>query len=208
MSFPQGPGNGNNPNPNNNRNNGNPFTNPFNRGNNGNNGKGNKENRPIWQSPWLWGAVLVVMVVVVIMVMIVVVVRHDRRCGCGVRRGRRRHVGDGLVCRHRGRGLLQAAGGQLGALRQILVAIGDFGAGQGHAVGLLVHGADHAGQAGAGVVHGLQQVADLVLAVEQCFEVDVHDTDGQRPCAGPKGASRDLWINHELWNSAGTWLTA
>ena len=63
MSFPQGPGNGNNPNPDNNRNNGNPFTNPFNRGNNGNNGKGNKENRPIWQSPWLWGAVLVVMVV-------------------------------------------------------------------------------------------------------------------------------------------------
>ena len=64
MSFPQGPGNGNNPNPNNNRNNGNPFTNPFNRGNNGNNGKGNNnENRPIWQSPWLWGAVLVVMVV-------------------------------------------------------------------------------------------------------------------------------------------------
>ena len=64
MSFPQGPGNGNNPNPNNNRNNGNPFTNPFNRGNNGNNGKGNNnENRSIWQSPWLWGAVLVVMVV-------------------------------------------------------------------------------------------------------------------------------------------------
>ena len=63
MSFSQGPGNGNNPNPNNNRNNGNPFTNPFNRGDNGNNGKGNKENRPIWQSPWLWGAVLVVMVV-------------------------------------------------------------------------------------------------------------------------------------------------
>ena len=64
MSFPQGPGNGNNPNPNNNRNNGNPFTNPFNRGNNGNNDKGNNnENRPIWQSPWLWGAVLVVMVV-------------------------------------------------------------------------------------------------------------------------------------------------
>ena len=60
MSFPQGPGNGNNPNPNNNRNNGN----PFNRGNNGTNGKGNNnENRPIWQSPWLWGAVLVVMVV-------------------------------------------------------------------------------------------------------------------------------------------------
>ena len=64
MSFPQGPGNGNNPNPDNNRNNGNPFTNPFNRGNNGTNGKGNNnENRPIWQSPWLWGAVLVVMVV-------------------------------------------------------------------------------------------------------------------------------------------------
>ena len=46
MSFPQGPGsgNGNNPNSNNNRNNGN-------------------ENKPVWQSPWLWGAVLVIMVV-------------------------------------------------------------------------------------------------------------------------------------------------
>lgn len=68
MTFPQGPGqgNGNNPNPNNNRNNGNPFTNPFNRGNGndgrGKNGNGN-ENRPVWQSPWLWGAVLVVMAV-------------------------------------------------------------------------------------------------------------------------------------------------
>ncbi|MBT1163287.1 ATP-dependent zinc metalloprotease FtsH [Bifidobacterium felsineum] len=65
MSFPQGPGqgNGNNPNPNN-RNNGNPFTNPFKRGDDGNkkNG-GNNENRPVWQSPWLWGAVLVVMAV-------------------------------------------------------------------------------------------------------------------------------------------------
>ncbi len=63
MSFPQGPGNGNNPNPNNSLNNGNPFTNPFNHGNNRNNGKGNKENRPIWQFPSLWGAVLVVIVV-------------------------------------------------------------------------------------------------------------------------------------------------
>ncbi|MBT1175105.1 ATP-dependent zinc metalloprotease FtsH [Bifidobacterium sp. LC6] len=66
MSFPQGPGpgNGNNPNPNNNRNNGNPFTNPFKRNDNGNkkNG-GNNENRPVWQSPWLWGAVLVAMAV-------------------------------------------------------------------------------------------------------------------------------------------------
>ncbi|PWG63606.1 ATP-dependent zinc metalloprotease FtsH [Bifidobacterium callitrichidarum] len=67
MSFPQGPGpgNGNNPNPNN-RNNGNPFTNPFNRNNNhGNNGNrnGNNGDRPFWQSPWLWGAVLVVMCV-------------------------------------------------------------------------------------------------------------------------------------------------
>ncbi|NMM93735.1 ATP-dependent zinc metalloprotease FtsH [Bifidobacterium oedipodis] len=69
MSFPQGPGNGNNPNPNNpnnNRNNGNPFNNPFNRGNGGNNGNRNgnsNENRPVWQSPWLWGAILVVMCV-------------------------------------------------------------------------------------------------------------------------------------------------
>ena len=65
MSFPQGPGqgNGNNPSPNNNRNNGNPFTNPFNRGNDGNGNRRNNENRPVWQSPWLWGAVLVVLVV-------------------------------------------------------------------------------------------------------------------------------------------------
>ena len=65
MSFPQGPGpgNGNNPNPNN-RNNGNPFTNPFNRGGgNGKGGNGNNGDRPFWQSPWLWGAVLVVMCV-------------------------------------------------------------------------------------------------------------------------------------------------
>ncbi|KAA8824998.1 ATP-dependent metallopeptidase FtsH/Yme1/Tma family protein [Bifidobacterium reuteri] len=68
MTFPQGPGQGNGNNPNNNRNNGNPFTNPFNRGNGndgrGKNGNGNgNENRPVWQSPWLWGAVLVVMAV-------------------------------------------------------------------------------------------------------------------------------------------------
>ena len=65
MSFPQGPGsgNGNNPNSNNNRNNGNPFNNPFNRGNDNNGRKNGNENNPVWQSPWLWGAVLVIMVV-------------------------------------------------------------------------------------------------------------------------------------------------
>ncbi len=65
MSFPQGPGsgNGNNPNSNNNRNNGNPFNNPFNRGNDNNGRKNGNENKPVWQSPWLWGAVLVIMVV-------------------------------------------------------------------------------------------------------------------------------------------------
>ena len=65
MSFPQGPGsgNGNNPNSNNNRNNGNPFNNPFNRGNDNNSRKNGNENKPVWQSPWLWGAVLVIMVV-------------------------------------------------------------------------------------------------------------------------------------------------
>ena len=59
MSFPQGPGsgNGNNPNSNNNRNNGNPFNNPFNRGNDNNGRKNGNENKPVWQSPWLWGAV-------------------------------------------------------------------------------------------------------------------------------------------------------
>ena len=65
MSFPQGPGsgNGNNPNSNNNRNNGNPFNNPFNRGNDNNGRKNGNENKPVWQSPWLWGAGLVIMVV-------------------------------------------------------------------------------------------------------------------------------------------------
>ena len=65
MSFPQGPGsgNGNNPNSNNNRNNGNPFNNPFNRSNDNNGRKNGNENKPVWQSPWLWGAVLVIMVV-------------------------------------------------------------------------------------------------------------------------------------------------
>ena len=65
MSFPQGPGsgNGNNPNSNNNRNNGNPFNNPFNRGNDNNGRKNGYANMPVWQSPWLWGAVLVIMVV-------------------------------------------------------------------------------------------------------------------------------------------------
>lgn len=65
MSLPQGPGsgNGNNPNSNNNRNNGNPFNNPFNRGNDNNGRKNGNENKPVWQSPWLWGAVLVIMVV-------------------------------------------------------------------------------------------------------------------------------------------------
>ena len=65
MSFPQGPGsgNGNNPNSNNNRNNGNPFNNPFNHGNDNNGRKNGNENKPVWQSPWLWGAVLVIMVV-------------------------------------------------------------------------------------------------------------------------------------------------
>ena len=65
MSFPQGPGsgNGNNPNSNNNRNNGNPFNNPFNRGNDNNGRKNGNENKPVWQSPWLWGAILVIMVV-------------------------------------------------------------------------------------------------------------------------------------------------
>ncbi|WP_055428164.1 ATP-dependent zinc metalloprotease FtsH [Bifidobacterium aesculapii] len=64
MSFPQGPGQPNN------GGNGNPFNNPFRRGND-NKGNGNGPNRnggkpggdkPFWQSPWLWGAVVVVLV--------------------------------------------------------------------------------------------------------------------------------------------------
>lgn len=66
MSFPQGPGQPNNPN----NGNGNPFNNPFRRNNNKDNGNGNNRNgggngngnRPFWQSPWLWGAVIVVIV--------------------------------------------------------------------------------------------------------------------------------------------------
>ncbi|NEG55822.1 ATP-dependent zinc metalloprotease FtsH [Bifidobacterium platyrrhinorum] len=63
MSFPQGPGQPNN------GNNGNPFNNPFrrndnggNRNNNGKQGNGGNGDKPFWQSPWLWGAVVVVLV--------------------------------------------------------------------------------------------------------------------------------------------------
>ena len=56
MSFPQGPG----------PNNGNPF-NPFgqNSNKNDNGGKSGRSdgNKPFWQSPWLWGAVIVVLAV-------------------------------------------------------------------------------------------------------------------------------------------------
>ena len=57
MSFPQGPGQPNN---------GNPF-NPFgqNSNKNDNGGKSGRSdgNKPFWQSPWLWGAVIVVLAV-------------------------------------------------------------------------------------------------------------------------------------------------
>lgn len=58
MSYPQGPqqGPGNNP-----------FGNPFNRNTNNGNGNANGNNnnqRPFWQSPWLWGVLLVVLAVV------------------------------------------------------------------------------------------------------------------------------------------------
>ncbi len=56
MSFPQGPG----------PNNGNPF-NPFgqnaNRNDDGNKSGRSDGNKPFWQSPWLWGAVIVVLAV-------------------------------------------------------------------------------------------------------------------------------------------------
>ena len=60
MSVPQGPGQPNN--------NGNPFNNPFRQNGNKNGGgskqnQGNGGNKPFWQSPWLWGAVIVVLVI-------------------------------------------------------------------------------------------------------------------------------------------------
>lgn len=63
MSYPQGPqqGPGNNR-PSNNPFNGNPFNRNNNGGNNGQNGNGNGQ-RPFWQSPWLWG-VLVVLIAI------------------------------------------------------------------------------------------------------------------------------------------------
>lgn len=66
MTYPQGPNN-NTPN----RNNGNPF-NPFNSNNSDNNGNknganGNKNGKqPIWQSPWLWGALVIAMALVMV----------------------------------------------------------------------------------------------------------------------------------------------
>ena len=63
MTFQQGPGR---PNPN--KGNGNPFGNPFRRDGDGgrggdSNGSGNGGNRPLWQSPWLWAALVVVIAV-------------------------------------------------------------------------------------------------------------------------------------------------
>ena len=60
MSVPQGPGQPNN--------NGNPFNNPFRQNGNkdGGSGKPNQAkggNKPFWQSPWLWGAVIVILVI-------------------------------------------------------------------------------------------------------------------------------------------------
>ena len=60
MSVPQGPGRPNS--------NGNPFNNPFRQDGN-KNGAGNRSNqpnggnKPFWQSPWLWGAVIVILVI-------------------------------------------------------------------------------------------------------------------------------------------------
>lgn len=62
MSYPQGPQQG----PGNNRPSNNPFNgNPFNRNNGGSNGQNGNGNgpRPFWQSPWLWG-VLVVLIAI------------------------------------------------------------------------------------------------------------------------------------------------
>ena len=60
MSVPQGPGQPNN--------NGNPFNNPFRQNGNKHGGSGkpnqaNGGNKPFWQSPWLWGAVIVILVI-------------------------------------------------------------------------------------------------------------------------------------------------
>ena len=60
MSVPQGPGQSNN--------NGNPFNNPFRQNGNKDGGSGkpnqaNGGNKPFWQSPWLWGAVIVILVI-------------------------------------------------------------------------------------------------------------------------------------------------
>ena len=60
MSVPQGPGQPNN--------NGNPFNNPFRQNGNKDGGSGkpnqaNGGNKPFWQSPWLWGAVIVILII-------------------------------------------------------------------------------------------------------------------------------------------------
>ena len=52
-----------------------------------------------------------------------------------------------------------------GALRQVLVAQGDFGAGGGHAVGVQAHVGHHARQAGLHVVQGAQQLGHFIVAL-------------------------------------------
>ena len=55
MSVPQGPGQPNN--------NGNPFQNGNKDGGSGKPNQANGGNKPFWQSPWLWGAVIVILVI-------------------------------------------------------------------------------------------------------------------------------------------------
>ena len=67
---------------------------------------------------------------------------------------------------HRGGGLLQSAGLLLGAGRQVVVALGNFGAGIGHAVGVLAHAGDDAGQFGLHFVQAGEQGGGFIAAAD------------------------------------------
>ncbi|OIQ74145.1 hypothetical protein GALL_442110 [mine drainage metagenome] len=65
---------------------------------------------------------------------------------------------------HGSGGLLQRAGLAFGAAGQVLVALGDLGAGNSHALGALAHAVDHADQAGLHQVNSVQQFGHFVTA--------------------------------------------
>ena len=81
---------------------------------------------------------------------------------------------------HGCRRFLQRAGFAFSAGGQVHIGLGNFRAGHGHAVRLLIHGTHHTGQPCIGVVHRIQQMANFILA--RAVNVYGQVTFGNRVC--------------------------